>query len=241
MNFFAGSIGFIYFLVYYLLFFISNPIICHRFLMTLSGWLGFVDWPFLILSLSKFVESGSKEGSFTNQAFTTTSINSSTMAATRTQALSHFRRILKEVHLQYTHPKELLGKELTGKGLLGINVHSNKVWTDALKDTFRNNASETDPVKLNKLNTDGEDLALYLESQRRHKVLTTPSLLCKARLLPSSVRSIDLRNPPYLPILYLTTEIGTRREIQPCLLGRGEGLAGGQDRQDGWLRDARGL
>ncbi|KAF8953396.1 hypothetical protein BGZ52_011810 [Haplosporangium bisporale] len=93
------------------------------------------------------------------------------MAATRTQALSHFRRILKEVHLQYTHPKELLAKELTGKGLLGINVHANKVWTDALKDTFRNNAKETDPVKLNKLSTDGEDLALYLESQRRHKEL----------------------------------------------------------------------
>lgn len=93
-------------------------------------------------------------------------------ASTRTQALSHFRRILKEVHLQYTHPKELLGKELSGKGLLGINVHANKVWTDALKDAFRNNAHETDPVKLNKLYTDGEDLAVYLESQRNHKVLT---------------------------------------------------------------------
>ncbi|KAG0022239.1 hypothetical protein BGZ81_008620 [Podila clonocystis] len=92
-------------------------------------------------------------------------------AATRTQAVSHFRRILKEVHLQYTHPKELLGKELSGKGLLGINVHSNKVWTDALKDAFRNNAKETDPAKLNKLYTDGEDLAIYLESQRRHKGL----------------------------------------------------------------------
>ncbi|KAG0082941.1 hypothetical protein BGZ93_000304 [Podila epicladia] len=92
-------------------------------------------------------------------------------ASTRTQALSHFRRILKEVHLQYTHPKELLAKELTGKGHLGINVHTNKVWTDALKETFRNNAQETDPVKFNKLNTDGEDLAVYLESQRRHKEL----------------------------------------------------------------------
>ncbi|KAG0340626.1 hypothetical protein BG000_011520 [Podila horticola] len=92
-------------------------------------------------------------------------------ASTRTQAVSHFRRILKEFHLQYTHPKELLGKELSGKGLLGINVHANKVWTEALKDSFRNNAHETDPVKLNKLYTDSEDLAIYLESQRQHKEL----------------------------------------------------------------------
>ncbi|KAG0207908.1 hypothetical protein BGX28_000992 [Mortierella sp. GBA30] len=86
--------------------------------------------------------------------------------ATGSQRLSHFRRILKEVHLQYTHPKEL-----TGKGLLGINIHANKVWTEALKDSFRKNAGETDPVKLNKLHIDGEDLAVYLESQRRHKEL----------------------------------------------------------------------
>ncbi|KAF9903215.1 hypothetical protein EC991_004081 [Linnemannia zychae] len=88
-------------------------------------------------------------------------------AAARSQSLSHFRRILKEVHLQYTHPNELT----PGKGLLGINVHSNKEWTDALKDSFRRNANETDPVKLQKLQTDGEDLAVYLESQRRHKEL----------------------------------------------------------------------
>ncbi|KAG0348792.1 hypothetical protein BG004_004149 [Podila humilis] len=59
-------------------------------------------------------------------------------ASARSQGLSQFRRILKEVHLQYTHPNEL---------------------------------NETDPVKLNKLHTDGEDLAVYLESQRRHKEL----------------------------------------------------------------------
>ncbi|KAG0256206.1 hypothetical protein BG011_004700 [Mortierella polycephala] len=87
-------------------------------------------------------------------------------AATRSQSLSHFRRILKEVHLQYTHPNEF-----TGKGLLGINVHANKVWTEALKESFRKNANETDSVKLNKLHTDGEDLATYLESQRKHKEL----------------------------------------------------------------------
>ncbi|KAF9422308.1 hypothetical protein BGZ94_008600 [Podila epigama] len=87
-------------------------------------------------------------------------------AASRNQGLSHFKRILREVHLQYTHPKEL-----TGKGLLGINVHANKVWTEALKDAFNKNANETDPVKLNKLYTDSEDLAIYLESQRKHKEL----------------------------------------------------------------------
>ncbi|KAG0060949.1 hypothetical protein BGZ89_011853 [Linnemannia elongata] len=85
----------------------------------------------------------------------------------RSQSLSHFRRILRELHLQYTHPNELR----TGTGLLGINVHSNKVWTEALKDSFRKNANESDPVKLQKLQTDGEDLALYFESQRRHKEL----------------------------------------------------------------------
>jgi hypothetical protein len=90
-------------------------------------------------------------------------------ATTRSQSLSHFRRILKEVHLQYTHPKEL-----TGKGLLGINVHANEVWTNALKESFRKNANETDTVKLQKLQTDGEDLAVYLESQRRHKVKCSP-------------------------------------------------------------------
>ncbi|KAF8946779.1 hypothetical protein BGZ47_011442 [Haplosporangium gracile] len=89
------------------------------------------------------------------------------VAAARSQSLSHFRRILKELHLQYTHPNELR----TGTGLLGINVHANKVWTDALKDSFRKNANESDPVKLQKLQTDGEDLAVYLESQRRHKEL----------------------------------------------------------------------
>ncbi|KAF9096952.1 hypothetical protein BGX29_010229 [Mortierella sp. GBA35] len=88
-------------------------------------------------------------------------------AATRSQSLSHFRRILKELHLQYTHPNELT----TGKGLRGINVHANKVWTDALKDSFRKHATESDPVKLQKLQTDGEDLAVYLESQRQHKEL----------------------------------------------------------------------
>ncbi|KAG0270749.1 hypothetical protein BGZ95_001568 [Linnemannia exigua] len=86
---------------------------------------------------------------------------------TRSKSLSHFRRILKEVHLQYTHPNELT----PGKGLHGINVHANKVWTEALKDSFRKNASETDPVKFQKLQTDGEDLAVYLESQRQHKEL----------------------------------------------------------------------
>ncbi|KAG0307042.1 hypothetical protein BGZ98_001189 [Dissophora globulifera] len=86
--------------------------------------------------------------------------------ATRSQGLSHFKRILREVHLQYTHPKEL-----TGKGLHGINVHANKVWTDTLKEAFRKHADETDPAKLKKLNTDGEDLAVYLESQRAHKDL----------------------------------------------------------------------
>ncbi|KAG0374931.1 hypothetical protein BGX24_009749 [Mortierella sp. AD032] len=88
-------------------------------------------------------------------------------ATARSQSMSHFRRILKEVHLQYTHPNELT----PGKGLLGINVHGNKVWTEALKDSFRKNANETDPVKLQKLQTDGEDLAVYLESQRQHKEL----------------------------------------------------------------------
>ncbi|KAF9931100.1 hypothetical protein FBU30_010846 [Linnemannia zychae] len=87
-------------------------------------------------------------------------------ASTRSQSLSHFRRILKEIHIQYTNPKEL-----TGKGLYGINVHNNKVWTVALKDAFRKNANETDPVRLQRLETDGEDLAIYLESQRRHKDL----------------------------------------------------------------------
>ncbi|KAF9433467.1 hypothetical protein BGZ76_009417 [Entomortierella beljakovae] len=79
---------------------------------------------------------------------------------------SHFRRILKELHLQYTHPNEL-----TGKGLLGINIHANKLWTEPLKETFRQHSNETDPKKLQKLQTDGEDLAVYLESQRRHKEL----------------------------------------------------------------------
>ncbi|KAG0350690.1 hypothetical protein BC939DRAFT_499356 [Gamsiella multidivaricata] len=87
-------------------------------------------------------------------------------STTRSQSLSHFRRILKEVHLQYTHPNEF-----TGKGLHGINVHSNKVWTETLKDAFRKHANETDPAKLKKLDTDGEDMASYLESQRRHKEL----------------------------------------------------------------------
>ncbi|KAF9145644.1 hypothetical protein BGX30_007768 [Mortierella sp. GBA39] len=91
----------------------------------------------------------------------------SAAATARSQSLSHFRRILKELHLQYTHPNELR----TGTGLLGINVHANKVWTDALKDSFRKNANESDPVKLQKLQTDGEDLAVYLESQRLHKEL----------------------------------------------------------------------
>lgn len=67
--------------------------------------------------------------------------------------------------MQYTHPKEL-----TGKGLHGINIHANKVWTDALKDAFRKYADEKDPAKLRKLHTDGEDMAIYLESQRKHKV-----------------------------------------------------------------------
>ncbi|KAI8355908.1 hypothetical protein B0O80DRAFT_528309 [Mortierella sp. GBAus27b] len=87
-------------------------------------------------------------------------------SATRSQSLAHFRRILREVHLQYTHPDEF-----TGRGLRGINIHANKVWTEAVKDGFRKYAHETDPVKLNKLHTDGEDLAVYLESQRKHKGL----------------------------------------------------------------------
>ncbi|KAF9288079.1 hypothetical protein BGZ68_000838 [Mortierella alpina] len=87
-------------------------------------------------------------------------------AAARSQSLSQFRRILKEVHLQYTHPNER-----TATGLLGINVHGNKVWTEALKDAFRKNANETDPVKLSKLQIDGEDLAVYMESQRSHQGL----------------------------------------------------------------------
>ncbi|KAF8979444.1 hypothetical protein BGZ46_005424 [Entomortierella lignicola] len=87
-------------------------------------------------------------------------------ATTRSQGLAHFKRILREVHIQYTHPNEL-----TGKGLHGINVHNNKVWTEPLKDAFRKHANETDPVKLKKLHTDGEDLAVYLESQRKHKDL----------------------------------------------------------------------
>jgi len=86
-------------------------------------------------------------------------------STTRSQSLAHFKRILREVHLQYTHPKEL-----TGKGLHGINIHANKVWTDALKDAFRKHANESDPAKLTKLYTDGEDMAIYLESQRKHKV-----------------------------------------------------------------------
>ncbi|KAF9896645.1 hypothetical protein BX616_007020 [Lobosporangium transversale] len=86
--------------------------------------------------------------------------------AMRPQGLSQFRRILREVHLQYTHPKEL-----TGKGLHGINIHANKVWTEALKDVFRKHANETDPARLNKLYTDGEDMVIYLESQRKHKGL----------------------------------------------------------------------
>ena len=90
----------------------------------------------------------------------------SVAASSRSQGLAHFRRILREVHLQYTHPKDLN----RGKGHLGINVHANKVWTEALKDAFRMNANQTDPVELNKLYTDGEDLAVYLESQRQHKV-----------------------------------------------------------------------
>ncbi|KAG9322532.1 hypothetical protein KVV02_003044 [Mortierella alpina] len=87
-------------------------------------------------------------------------------AAARSQSLSQFRRILREVHLQYTHPNER-----TATGLLGVNVHENKVWTEALKDAFRKNAGETDPVKLSKLHTDGEDLAVYMESQRSHQGL----------------------------------------------------------------------
>ncbi|KAK3829290.1 MAG: hypothetical protein J3Q66DRAFT_307724 [Benniella sp.] len=87
-------------------------------------------------------------------------------SATRSQSLAHFKRILREVHLQYTHPKEL-----TGKGLHGTNIHANKVWTDALKDAFRKHANESDPAKLTKLHTDGEDMAIYLESQRKHKDL----------------------------------------------------------------------
>ncbi|GJJ75670.1 hypothetical protein EMPS_08028 [Entomortierella parvispora] len=91
----------------------------------------------------------------------------SAAASSRSQGLTHFRRILREVHLQYTHPKDLQ----PGKGHFGINVHANKVWTEALKEAFRNNANQTDPVELNKLYTDGEDLAVYLESQRQHKEL----------------------------------------------------------------------
>ncbi|KAF9570635.1 hypothetical protein EC968_001522 [Mortierella alpina] len=87
-------------------------------------------------------------------------------AAARSQSLSQFRRILKEVHLQYTHPSER-----TATGLLGVTVHANKVWTEALKDAFRKNAAEIDPAKLNKLHTDSEDLAVYMESQRRHQEL----------------------------------------------------------------------
>ncbi|KAI1291536.1 hypothetical protein EDD11_008851 [Mortierella claussenii] len=84
----------------------------------------------------------------------------------RSQGLAHFKRILREIHLQYTHPNEL-----TGKGVHGINIHANKVWTETLKDSFRKHANETDPAKLKKLHTDGEDLAIYLESQRKHKEL----------------------------------------------------------------------
>ncbi|KAG0056594.1 hypothetical protein BGZ83_004376 [Gryganskiella cystojenkinii] len=91
----------------------------------------------------------------------------SVTSSSRSQGLAHFRRILREIHLQYTHPKDLH----PGKGHLGINVHANKVWTEALKESFRKNAHETDPVQLNKLYTDGEDLAVYLESQRQHKEL----------------------------------------------------------------------
>ncbi|KAG0003940.1 hypothetical protein BGZ65_001194 [Modicella reniformis] len=87
-------------------------------------------------------------------------------SATRSQHLAHFKRILREVHLQYTHPKEF-----TGKGLHGINIHANKIWIGALKDAFRKHANETDPTKLKKLHTDGEDLATYLETQRKHKDL----------------------------------------------------------------------
>ncbi|KAF9112412.1 hypothetical protein BGX27_003417 [Mortierella sp. AM989] len=89
-----------------------------------------------------------------------------TASTTRSQGLAHFKRILREVHLQYTHPNEF-----TGKGLHGINLHNNKVWTEALKDAFRTHANETDPAKLKKLYTDGEDMAVYLESQRKHKEL----------------------------------------------------------------------
>ncbi|KAG0234237.1 hypothetical protein BGX31_004614 [Mortierella sp. GBA43] len=68
-------------------------------------------------------------------------------SATRSQSLAHFRRILREVHLQYTHPDEF-----TGRGLRGINIHANKVWTEAVKDGFRKYAHETDPGLVERYN-----------------------------------------------------------------------------------------
>ncbi|KAF9585230.1 hypothetical protein BGW38_003321 [Lunasporangiospora selenospora] len=91
----------------------------------------------------------------------------SSIASVRSQTLSNFKRILKEIHLQYSPPSELT----KGKGLLGINIHANKEWTDALKDSYRKHANETDSKRLERLRLDGGDLAIYLESQRQHREL----------------------------------------------------------------------
>ncbi|KAG0244635.1 hypothetical protein BGW41_006874 [Actinomortierella wolfii] len=87
--------------------------------------------------------------------------------AARQQSLAQFKRILTEIHLQYTHPKQLR----IGQGLRGINVHANKEWTEALKDNYREHANESDPVRLEKLRRDAEDLEVYLRSQRMHREL----------------------------------------------------------------------
>ncbi|KAF9165082.1 hypothetical protein DFQ26_000630 [Actinomortierella ambigua] len=89
------------------------------------------------------------------------------MATARHQSLAQFKRILTEIHLQYSHPKHLR----IGQGLRGIDVHANREWTDALKDNYREHTNESDPVRLLKLQKDAEDLEVYLRSQRMHREL----------------------------------------------------------------------